>query len=317
MRVDLNRIDLNLLVALDALLAERNVTRAAERMSVGQPSMSATLRRLRRVFDDPLLVRDGRGLTTTPFADSLVLPLRRALSGVEAVLATREAFRPGSARRTFSIMATDYVTLIFLQALLSRLHTEAPDVTLNVLPIADDAVERLRSGGIDLLIHPVEGFGVLPSFARVGFFRDRYVVAVDGHGEPEAELGAVMPLEELRARPYLATLVGGRPSFAEQQLDRAGIELRREVVANAVLAPFLLPGTRYASLVPEHLAAYAARTTGLHLFEPPIPLQPVTDAMMWSHRRTNDPGHRWLRRTVQRVVHDFDLINWDWAIGPR
>ena len=116
---ELTGIDLNLLVALDALMAERSVTRAAERMSVGQPAMSATLRRLRCVFDDPLLVT---GMVTTPLADSMVEPVREALSLIERALATRSQFDPSSSERTFRVVASDFVTLVLLRPLLAALE---------------------------------------------------------------------------------------------------------------------------------------------------------------------------------------------------
>jgi DNA-binding transcriptional LysR family regulator len=116
--VALNGVDLNLLPALDALLAERNVTRAAERMSLGQPAMSAVLARLRKHFGDPLLVREGRGLVLTTLAASLVAPVQEAMAATEAVLGARPPFDPRTDARSFTLVGSDYVALVLLRPLM-------------------------------------------------------------------------------------------------------------------------------------------------------------------------------------------------------
>src|SRR5919198_2534586 len=120
--MNLKSADLNLLVALDALLTERNVTRAAERLSLGQPATSAALRRLRRLFDDQLLVRRGRVMELTPLARTLVTPVREILQGIDGLLSIRPEFDPECDERSFSVMASDYVALILLRPLLARLE---------------------------------------------------------------------------------------------------------------------------------------------------------------------------------------------------
>ena len=302
--MNLARIDLNLLVALHALLEERSVTRAAARLSVGQPAMSATLRRLRDVFGDPLFVRDGRGVVPTAFAEGLAAPLARALADVETVLAGRRAFEPSTARRTFTVLAADTTARIYLLPLLASLPACAPGVEILVAPLAEDAAERLRSGGADLVLHPHEGFPMPGDFARVGLVRDRYVAVIDRAGAPDELDG-----DALRARPMLRTLVGGHPSFADVQVagGRAADARTAGAAVNAVLAPALLPGTDFVCLLPEHVAEFAAAQHGLVLREPPFPLRPVTETMAWSRPAAADPGHRWLRRAVQRAFHDVEL----------
>ena len=119
--MNLRSIDLNLLVSLDALLNESSVSRAADRMRVGQPAMSATLARLRALFDNPLLVRVGRELRLTPFAEALREPLAEVLAGIEAVVNAGVAFDPATSSRTFTVMASDYVALVLLRPLMERL----------------------------------------------------------------------------------------------------------------------------------------------------------------------------------------------------
>jgi DNA-binding transcriptional LysR family regulator len=154
--VKLNRIDLNLLVAFDALMSERNVTRAAERLSIGQPAMSASLARLRKLLDDPILVREGAGLAPTPIAESLIGPVHEALVLIESALGTRRSFEPERDERTFSIIASDYVVLVLLQSLFTELAAEAPHVRIHVTPVVPDFLDQLRRGSTDLVILPRE-----------------------------------------------------------------------------------------------------------------------------------------------------------------
>ena len=152
--VSLRGFDLNLFPALEALLEERNVTRAAERLSLGQPAMSAALARLRRHFDDPLLVRDGRVYQLSTFAQSLVEPVREAMAAVEAAATAIRAFDPATDTRSFTIATSDYAALVFLRPLLARLADDAPQIRLRLVPITVDMGDALRRGSLDLVILP-------------------------------------------------------------------------------------------------------------------------------------------------------------------
>jgi DNA-binding transcriptional LysR family regulator len=307
--VELMRVDLNLLVALDALLVERNVTRAAARMSVGQSAMSASLARLRRIFDDAILVREGRGLVMTPFAESIVEPLREALAQVERVVNGRPTFDPATERRTFSIIATDYISLVFLHPLLARLAREAPQVELRFFPVAADAADRLQRNEVDLLIHPLEILTDPGRFEHEVLIRDRHVVLADRANDRVRD---VFTKTDLRSHPYLATTIADRPSYGEIQLERLGFETNRVIVASSVLAPWLIRGTQMVTVIHEHLAQYADAQVGMRLLDPPVPLEPVTEAMLWLPRHTHDPAHLWLRETLIDVIQTFDIFRWDW-----
>lgn len=147
--MELCDVDLNLLVAFDVLLSELSVTRAAQRLCVGQSAMSATLSRLRDLLDDPVLERVGRGLVATPYALSLVKPIREVLDDIEAILAGGAVFDAATAQRTFTVVASDYTSLVFVAPLLVRLAQEAPGVRLWVSPPGDDYVERLKRSKVD------------------------------------------------------------------------------------------------------------------------------------------------------------------------
>ncbi|WP_205314897.1 LysR family transcriptional regulator [Nonomuraea lactucae] len=296
-------VDLNLLLALDALLSEHSVTRAAERMSVGQPAMSASLARLRKHFDDPLLVREGNTLVPTPVAQSLVPLVREAVTAAEAVFGRPRGFDPLVDRRSFTIMASDYVVLILLRPLIVRLATEAPLQRVNVVPVQGDFGEKLRRGQIDLLVLPTELAGSRFGFPHRHLFHDRYVLVADAGNDA---VGPVITPEEFAQLPYLAYSGGHLASIAESQLDALGIPRREEMSTQSfVIAPFLVIGTPFVSLVHERLARHFAGQIRLKLLEPPVPLRPISEALFWSPRQTDDPACLWLRERIAEQARDL------------
>lgn len=301
---DLQRVDLNLLVSFDALMAERNVTRAAERMMVGQSAMSASLARLRKLFNDPLLVREGRVLVPTPVAESLTGQVRQALSMMEAALGSRRAFDPAVDAHTFTIMASDYVLVVLLRSLLGELRREAPNVRFNVRPISGDYDSQLRRGLIDLFVVPreVERSGV-PLHAE-DLFVDRLLCAVD---RANTEVGETITIEQFERLPYLAYDGGPLPSAAQRQLRERGIERGIDVTTQSfVVAPLLVPGTPFLTLVYERLVRSLGADDRLRLLEPPFALTPITEAMFWSPRLEDSPAHRWLRARVRQAADSLD-----------
>jgi DNA-binding transcriptional LysR family regulator len=295
--VKLSRIDLNLLVALDALLTERSVTLAARRLSIGQPAMSAALGRLRRLFDDPLLVRQGSRLVPTPLAESLVDPVRQCLASVESIVSVRGAFQPDRDVRRFTLLASDYVLFVLLRPLFAELATEAPGVLIHVTPVPADHFDRLRDGRADLLILPREiARDAGARFPHVALFTDRHVCAV---AMDNPDVGDTMSLAEFSTLPYLAYQAGAPYSLVESQLDLREIPRRTKVATETfALAPFLLTGTRLITLLYERLGRQVAEQAGIRLLESPVDLPPITEAMYWDPRHTEDAGHRWLRDRI-------------------
>jgi len=180
-RVDINQVDLNLLVAFDALMSEGSVTRAAARLSVGQSAMSSTLARLRKLFDDPLLMREGRGLIATPLAESLAKQVREVLDQIESILTDPTDFYPASDKRTFTVVASDVLSVILLKPLRARLAVEAPGVRIEVSPPAVDDAERLKRNQVDLVVTPRDAFPEYENFRSTFLFSDRHLCAVDVH----------------------------------------------------------------------------------------------------------------------------------------
>jgi DNA-binding transcriptional LysR family regulator len=299
-RVNLNGVDLNLLVALDALLTERSVTLAAERLNLGQPAMSAALGRLRRLFDDPLLSRVGSELAPTPLAETLARPVREAISAIESVLAVRGAFDPAIDHRTFTVIASDYVGLILLRPLLRHLTTAAPRVRLVLRPVTPDVVSDLRRDQVDLALVPREMMPERVGLPHVDLFQDRYVCAV---AITNRAVGDRLTPEEFARQPQLASGGDALPALGQRQLGALGATPLAEVsTQTSLLAPFLLADTDLVTLVLERLGRELQEPAGIRLVEPPVPLQTITEAMYWSPRRADDPSHRWLRQQVQRTA---------------
>ncbi|HEY4701185.1 MAG TPA: LysR family transcriptional regulator, partial [Streptosporangiaceae bacterium] len=210
------RMDLNLIVPLNALLEQRHVTRAAESVGIGQSAMSAALGRLRRLFDDPLLVRSGRVHELTPMGQSLVEPVRTVLTSLDQLLTTSPHFDPATDTRTFTVVASDYVTLILLRPLLERLYAEAPGVAVDVVPVSGQTELTLERAEVDLVIMPREIAGpALAQMPQRTLFTDRYVAAV---WNQHREVGDTLDRDQLTQLRYVKYNATGGPAYIDLQL---------------------------------------------------------------------------------------------------
>jgi DNA-binding transcriptional LysR family regulator len=300
--MDLNRVDLNLLVAFDALMSEGSVTRASERLCIGQSAMSSTLARLRKLLDDPILVRDGRQMVPTPLALSLITPMREVLDRVETILSAGVEFDAAQARRTFTVVGSDYTSLTFVNPLVDRLSDEAPGIKIRLVPPGDDYTDRLRRGQADLVIMPRAVFTEHRAFPNVQLFQDRFVCAADVDNDA---VGEKISLEQFSSLPYLATSCGHEISSGEAQLNRLGIARNTKITTAIGLAPILVSGSDMITLIQERLAWIMAPRTTLRLLEPPMQLQPIHQLMLWTPRSEDDSGHRWLRRRLITLAQEL------------
>ncbi len=306
--MNLAGVDLNLLVALDALLAERSVTRAAARVGLSQPGMSNTLARLRKLFGDPLLVREGLALVPTPRAESLREPVREALSLIQRALDDRPGFDPASGHATFTVSCSDYSLLMLIGPLVRRLAAAAPGLTIQVLPRAPDPVRLLRDGEADFVIEPAE---IMPDAAlpRMRLFTDRWLCCV---WEGSAAVGDRMTMETyLRLGHVVYSAVRGHPvSLVDTYLVQAQVPRRIEfTVESFLLAPFLLQGTDLVTLVPERAASHLRRTAAVRFLEPPLHLPSITEMLWWNPRHGADPAHAWLRARIAEVAAEISAEN--------
>jgi DNA-binding transcriptional LysR family regulator len=297
-------MDLNLLVALDVLLEEQSVTRAAERLFIGQPAMSATLTRLRSAFDDPLLVRDGRGLRTTPVAESLRAPLAGILSNIQNLVDSVGAFDPAESHRAFTITASDYVGLVLLRPLLEYLSTAAPHVQIRVLPVRLGLLDDVARGDTDLAIYPQNLLPDNHPFSTEMLFEDEFVCVVDAsHPTVTEELTA----DQFSSLPYLASHQGVMRSVVEGYLDERGYERNTVMTTQSfVVAPFLLPGTQMFTLIQRRLTTILAKTSSFLVLASPHSLPAIEEVMLWAPRNTNDAGLVWLRSVLSRLANQLD-----------
>lgn len=303
--MNLAGVDLNLLVALDALLTERSVTRAANRVGLSQPGMSNTLARLRKLFGDPLFVREGLTLVPTPRAESLGQPIREALALIRHAIDERPGFDPADDRATFVISCSDYSLLMLIGPLVRRLAAEAPGVTIEVLPRSPEAVRLLRDGEVDLVIEPLK---IMPAAALPTrrLFSDRWLCCV---WEGTTQVGDRMTMDAYLRLGHLVYSMGrGQPiSLADQHLAQARVPRRIEfTVESFLLAPFLLQGTDLVTLVLERAAPHLRRTAAVRFLEPPLDLPPITEMLWWHPRHTADPAHAWVRARIGEIAAELD-----------
>ena len=296
--MNLRQFDLNLLVALDVLLDERNVTRAAERLHLSQPAMSRMLARLRHAFGDELLVRVGRNLEPTEFASGIAARVHDTVQGLENLLDASRPFEPKTDSRAFRISASDYAVLVLFGAIMRRLIERAPRMAAHFVRLDLEVGERLASGEVDFAVLPAEFEPNLPS---VALFEDTWVCAAwTGH----PTIGDRLTIEQFLEQPHLAFNISdpSHVSVADEHLAREG-HLRRIVASTEsfTAAPFLLRGTSLLTILPRRLGERMREAAEIRLFELPFKVPPLREKLAWNPRFTTSPGHVWLREQLVRV----------------
>lgn len=310
--MDLSRFDLNLLRALDVLLEERNVTRAAERLFVTQQAASSSLQRLRRHFDDELLTRIGRHLEPTPLARSLAGPVREALLAAQSALDTRPTFDPETMRTTCRVAITDYALVVLLPRFLQLLSAKAPNVRCEVEPIAKNSFDRLAMGDLDfcLTAHDVRLYGSHRPSKRIlsaPMFDDDFVCVVD---PKMVEISNGISLSTYRQARHNSVAFGqGVTTIVEKAWAASGFDYEVAVTApNFAALIFMLPGTPLIATTQRRLAHTLAPRLGLAIAECPLKIPKLQEALMWHERSDLDPAHRFLRAMFEAAVGDLESV---------
>ena len=292
-------LDLNLLLALDALLTERNVTRAAERLGLSQPTVSAALGRLRRHFGDELLHRIGNRYELTPLAQQLSARTTPALADVRRVFDATADFDPRTSEREFTIMISDYAATVFGDRLAMTLASVAPGVRLRFqqtdLTVVDHGLETLRN--VDGLVLP---HGFLTDIPSTDLFEDTWVCVVSKDNEA---VGEELTMEDVARLPWLVTFnLPTAYTPAARQLRIIGVEPQVQmVVDNFLTVPFLVAGTSRVAVLQRRLANRLAETAGVRVLSCPWDVVPLKEAFWWHPALRRDPGHRWLRQVLRDV----------------
>ncbi|MFO1337799.1 MAG: LysR family transcriptional regulator [Burkholderiaceae bacterium] len=288
------RLDLNLLKALRALLTERNVTRAGEALYVSQSAMSGMLARLREFFDDPLIVPVGRKMELTPLAETLVDKVNDLMLRVDATLSTRPEFDPATSRRQFSIVASDYVTQVLLVDVLREVHHEAPGVAIEFRQPSNTAAIDLENGEVDFVINPARF--ITPNQASTVLFEDSYhaVVAAD-----HPTIGDSISLADYLAAPQVTMENNGRPQFETWLISEHGLPPHIEVTVNSFgLLPPLLLGTRRLATLHTRMALQARQHWPIRLVKLAFDAPRLVETLQWHRYRDLDPGSQWLRDKI-------------------
>jgi DNA-binding transcriptional LysR family regulator len=300
-------LDLNLLVALDALLIERNVTVAARKLFISQSAMSGALARLRAHFQDELLVPLGRRLVLTAAAEGLAGPLRQLMLQIEATVGAGIRFDPATSHRSFVLHASDYITEVVLTRLTAVMAQQAPGVVLDIVPPLDDPATTLENGEVDLVITP-EAY-VSPNHPAELLFEERHVV-VGWSGN--AQLAAPMTSALFFGLGHVVVRFtrDRKAAFAESEIARDHPSRRIELIAPSFTAvPKLLIGTQRIAVMHRRLAEICARTLPLLLRPLPFELPPLREMIQHHQVRAADAGVRWLKTLIKATALEVDKVS--------
>ena len=311
--MDLHGFDLNLLVALEALLREKSVTNAGRRVHLSQSAMSGALARLRHAFNDELLVPGRGGMTLTPLAESLVEPVASILRDTQETLSAHVRFDPSTSRRTFTIAASDYATTVLLGEAVRELSAQAPHATLVILPLRD-RMEELDDLGIDLYILPQAV--IPPARPHELLFRDTFTCLV---WRDNTEVGDRLTLDQFTTLGHVVvSFTADRKTGCDDRFaPQMGLERRAEVVvSNFHALPGLVVGTRRVATIQMRLAKKLASSFPIRVVGLPVPTPTLDEAMLWHPRFERDPAHLWFRTLLKRVAAAMPEVEADAGHGP-
>lgn len=292
MVTNLRHLDFNLLKAMDILLEERSVTRAAERLFITQPAMSSILSRLRESFDDPLFVRSQRGIVPTPRALELVSPIKQILEEIDLLLQPLE-FDPATVNFTVRIAATDYAHQVILVPFLAVLKRQAPYVQIALLPSSDKEPQRLEHGEIDIALSTPE-HSYSGDLYHQHLFDESYVCVMR---LDHPALQQPLTLDTFCKLDHaLVSFKGGFSGITDRQLQHLGRQRRVTLsVSNFLLLPEILQNSDLVATVPKRLVC---KRKDLAIAPPPLEIPSFSKVVLWHERTEHDPRYRWLRQLI-------------------
>lgn len=297
---DLRKVDINLIVVLDAILSERNLTRAGELIGMTQPAVSGALARLRQQYDDPILVRVGRGFELTPRAEELVPIVHEAMIEISRTLDLLPIFEPESSTRTFYISASDYLLSQMTSALLSVIETAAPGVNVEFDSLPAGATVEPN----DLLRRDViiAGTGRGVPGKKLSLFTDRFVCIVD-NTNPRLREGQLSLSDLADLRLVHSSFGEHAHTHVDDMLSAAGISPRVGVSVQGFLpVPFMVSGTSMVGFVPERLAEQFNDQLGTVIAETPLAPATLVEAAHWHPSKTADPALKWLVAMLRKAA---------------
>ncbi len=311
----LSQIDMNLLVGLDTLLRERSVTQAAKRLGLSQSAMSHQLRRLRELFDDPLLVGGRGGMVTTPLAETLEGPVRRALLELGRAIRGELSFDPATTERSFTVATKDAVEILGLPPLLELLAREAPGIRIRGTSLSPGTFTALQEGDVDLAIGPdleqklgsrVPGLRrrVLSRSDWVCVLRSGHPLLASGRTRDRLDRERFLSLRHIVVRPP-----GGGAESSPIDEVLAASDQHRDVVASVshfISALFAVATSDLVVTLARSIVEGLAPMLGLTVLEPPMLLPDTALVMTWHERFDEDPANKWLRQAMVQVTDSMD-----------
>jgi DNA-binding transcriptional LysR family regulator len=312
--VNVNRIDLNLLVYLDALLRERNVTQAANQLSLSQPAMSNGLRRLRELFDDPLLVRTSDGMTPTERALELEPVVREVLSKIDKAVQPRSDFEPDQAQRVFRIMASDYGEATLFPAVLAKLRDLAPGITLDIMTPSDVSFLDVERGKVDMVINR---FDSMPqSFHQIHLWDDTFscILNVDHPMLENFTLDNYLAGDHVWvSKTGMGVGVGVNPDdvqrlgWVDLAINKLGKKRQIRVFTRHYQAAMTLAEQNDLIVtLPTRAALLKRDNPRVVLRDPPLDIPPLELKMAWSPLLQHNPANRWLRKLIADTARELD-----------
>lgn len=295
---NLRSLDLNLLVALKALLDEKHVTRAAKRVGLSQPAMSRALGRLRQILKDPLLVKHTSGLCLTTRAQNLYQPLQNIFIEINHVLSP-PSFNPAEMQGEIVISTRDYETVTFLPPLINFLSKEAPGLKLHVIPLVGDDLISLDNHEVDIIIAGTESKSA--TLSRHTLFKENFVCLVSGDNPITQKK---FTLDKFIAMKHcLVTISGLGPGLVDSILAEQG--LAREVVIRVphfLAASYIVADSDLIVTLPRRIGLLLSQNIKIKLLEPPIKIPDFSIFLYWHIRNQNNPMHKWMRNTIRTTA---------------
>jgi LysR family transcriptional regulator, nod-box dependent transcriptional activator len=303
--MDFRNFDVGLLVALDALLTERSVTRAGERLHLSQPATSIILGRLRQYFGNQLLVRSGRRMVRTPLAESLVQPVRSCLIQIQHTVASKTEFNPADSNRKFCLAASDYVTAVLMPHVMEEVARQAPGIKFELVRLDEKMDQRIENGEIDFLIRP--SVYAMVTHPKESLFEDTHTCVV---WRKNSLIGSTVSRNQFLKAGHIEVHFGHAPAIFEGWFAAHFGELRNiEVVAQDFeVACRLVTGTNRIATVMSRMALLCAEYLPIRLIRPPFTIPKVTHCLQWHRYQDQDPGHIWIRAILKKAAGDLGPV---------
>ncbi|MBT3550274.1 MAG: LysR family transcriptional regulator [Rhodospirillaceae bacterium] len=297
----ISSLDLNLMTVFDALMVNRNVTKAGKDIGRSQPAVSHALARLRAILGDQLFVKTNEGMVPTPRALRLHEQVRPALQYIETAINDEEAFDPATAKRTFLIAMVEHAAFVLMPRLISRLSVDAPSIDLNVVGVTEvPGVDQIDTDQCELAI-ALQSRNLPGHISSALVYREKFVCVMRAD---HPILTTSFTLNDYLAYPHSAVRTSGNAvSLVDMALAELGFERRVAVgISHVLLTNLLLPGSDLIASLPQRNAAFFASERGLAVRDLPFEVPEFETHMAWHRRYEDDPGHLWMRNLIKQVA---------------